>query len=214
MNTSSKTINIIIADDHTIFLQAITALLQTVQHIHIVATATNGQQVLSLLQQHSVDVVLTDINMPIMDGAELVKQIHLHHPHVATLALTMHNDGRIINTLLKNGALGYVLKETNKEELLTAILTVASGRTYYSQAVNTTLINHLATATTPTLVVSPRETEILQLIAAGYTQQQIAAALYISAHTVVFHKRNLLQKLRAKNTAELIKIATDTGLIK
>ncbi|MBL7911909.1 MAG: response regulator transcription factor [Bacteroidia bacterium] len=215
---SNKKIKIIIADDHKIFLEGLSSLLKDYPELEIIATVSNGQEVLDLLIENKADVVVTDINMPIMDGIKLTKELKKKHPNIKVLALTMHNEDRIITTIIKAGVTGYILKDTRKEELLTAIKTVFSGENYFSDEVKNSLneksISKKATSTNSSLIeLSDREQDILKLIAAGLTQQQIAEKIFISEHTVVFHKRKLFVKFDCKNTAELIKYAMDFGFV-
>ena len=215
---SSKKIKIIIADDHKIFLEGLSSLLKDYPELKIIATVSNGQEVLDLLIENKADVVVTDINMPIMDGIKLTKELKKKHPNVKVLALTMHNEDRIITTIIKAGVTGYILKDTRKEELLNAIKTVFTGENYFSDEVKNSLneksTSKKATSTNSSLIeLSDREQDILKLIAAGLTQQQIAEKIFISEHTVVFHKRKLFVKFDCKNTAELIKYAMDFGFV-
>ena len=218
MTIKQPIINIIIADDHKIFLEGLSSLLNDFKHINIVGTAINGDEVLQLLEKNTVDIVITDINMPGMDGMKLAKEIKKNYSQVKILALTMHNERSIISTMLKNGISGYVLKDTGKEELLNAIQTLSAGETFFSEEVKSTLMESVISgektkSSTSLIELSEREKEILKLIAEEYTQQQIADKLFISPHTVIFHRRKLLYKFDVKNTAGLIKAAMDKGLL-
>ena len=218
MTTQKKTINIVIVDDHKIFLEGLTALLNNINEIKVIATATNGNEMLKLLESNVVDIVITDINMPEMDGMKLSTEIKKRHPSVKILALSMHNEGNIISKMLKNGISGYILKDTGKEELLQAIEAVWRGETFFSEEVKTTLMESMIPGkksknSNSLYELSEREKEILKLIAHEFTQQQIADKLFISPHTVIFHRRKLLYKFDVKNTAGLIKAAMEKGLL-
>lgn len=218
MNLPKQTIKVIIADDHKIFLEGLSSLLKGFKEINVIATATNGEEVLTFLEKNIADIVITDINMPGMDGMKLAKEIKKKYPQVKILALTMHNESGIISNMMKNGITGYILKDTGKEELLNAIKTVASGETFYSDEVKTTLMESMMSGkkSKPTSGIpelSEREIEILKLIASEHTQEQIADKLFISPHTVIFHRRKLLAKFDVKNTAGLIKSAMDKGFL-
>lgn len=213
-----KQIKVIIADDHKIFLEGLASLFKEFKDINVLATAANGEEVLRLMEQKRADVVITDINMPGMDGLKLTKEIKKLYPETKVLALTMHNESNMISTMLKNGITGYILKDSGKEDLLNAVKTVANGETFFSEEVKLTLMEGMMpgkktkqTGSIPEL--SEREMEILKLIAAEFTQQQIADKLFISPHTVIFHRRKLLHKFDVKNTAGLIKSAMDKGLL-
>lgn len=214
-----KKIDLLIVDDHKIFIEGLSSLLSTFSDINIVGTAHNGNETIFLLEHTIVDVVITDINMPGMDGLTLTNEIKKRHPQIKVLALTMLNESKTILAMIKSGVTGYILKDTGKEELLTAIRTVACGDTFFSEEVNNTLKKNVAAdkktspgnSTMPEL--SSREIEVLKLIAAEFTQQQIADKLFISPHTVIFHRRKLFYKLNVKNTAGLIKTAMENGLL-
>ncbi|TAL60154.1 MAG: response regulator transcription factor [Bacteroidetes bacterium] len=211
-------INIVIADDHKMFLDGLSSLLNGFVHIKIMGDAANGDEVLKLLDKHTVDIVITDISMPGMDGMKLTKEIRKNYPHIKILALSMHNQGSITSTMLKNGISGYVLKDAGKEELLNAIKALSAGGTYFSEEVKSALMESMISGKKTTsgnslIELSERETEVLKLIAEEYTQQQIADKLFISPHTVIFHRRKLLFKFDAKNTAGLIKAAMENGFL-
>lgn len=215
---SSKKINIVIADDHKIFLEGLTALLQNDEGINVIAAVVNGQEVLDVLKAKQADVVLTDVDMPVMDGMKLTKELKKNYPEIKVLALTMHNEGRIISSLLKAGVTGYILKDSGKDELLNAIKTVSRGENYFSEEVKTNLMESMipgkkATGSSSLIELSERETEVLKLIAKELTQIQIAEKLFISEHTVIFHKRKLFAKFDVKNTAGLIKCAAEQGFL-
>ncbi len=219
MNDQGMPINIIIADDHKIFLDGLCSLLKEFDEIKIVGTATNGDEVLQLLEMNSVDIVISDINMPGMDGIKLSKEIKKKYPQIKIIILTMLNDGNIIATMLKNGIAGYILKDTGKDELLFALTTVARGESFFSKEVHSTLVTSMmpdikSKSNNILVELSERELEILKLIAEENTQQEIADKLFISPHTVIFHRRKLLYKFNVKNTAGLIKAAMDKGFLK
>lgn len=215
---TNKKIDIIIADDHRIFLEGLTALLQNSEELCIIASVSNGQEVLDVLKVKQADVVLTDIDMPIMDGMKLTKELKKSYPRIKILALTMHNEGRIISSLLKAGVTGYILKDTGKTELLNAIATVSRGENYFSEEVKTNLMESMipgkkSGGSSSLIELSERENEVLKLIALELTQGEIAERLFISEHTVIFHKRKLFMKFNVKNTAGLIKSAMEQGFL-
>jgi two-component system nitrate/nitrite response regulator NarL len=213
-------IRIIIADDHRMFLDGLAALLAGVENFNVVGEAGNGVEVLTLLETVETDLVIADISMPEMDGMELAKQLKTNHPEVKVLALSMHNESSIISSMMKNGISGYVLKDVGKEELLQAVNTIYNGETWFSEEVKSTMMESLMKGrpadNTPSHFkpkLSERETEILQLIAQGKTQNEIAETLFISHHTVIFHRRKLLRKFDAANIAELVKEAGKRGCL-
>ena len=218
MIDSNEIIRLIIVDDHKLFLDGLTSLLNQSKEIKLVGTANNGNDALQLLENKEADLVITDISMPEMDGMKLAKEIRIKYPNIKILALTMHNEGNMISNMLRSGITGYILKDVGKEELLNAIKTVWSGETYFSEEVKTSLMQNrdAIKQTVPIddeLNLSGRELEILKLIALEYKQQEIADKLFISPHTVIFHRRKLLYKFDVKNSAGLIRAAMEKGFL-
>ncbi|UOB18531.1 response regulator transcription factor [Abyssalbus ytuae] len=212
---TKKKINLIIADDHQIFLDGLVALIKDVKDINIVGTALNGRSVLNLLKKYTVDIVLLDINMPEMDGIELNKIIKKEHPEIKTLVLTTHNYPDKIVHFAKDNANGYLLKNVGKIELLTAIYSVINNENYFSEEMKKKYMNSVFNKnnTTDEAPLSEREKEIIKLIMKEYTTQEIAEKLYISQHTVNTHRKNILTKLNIKNVAGLAVYAIKNGII-
>jgi two-component system, NarL family, nitrate/nitrite response regulator NarL len=213
-NPSSIMINILIADDHEIFIQALVSLLDDSGEIHVLATASNGQSALRLVEEHSdVDVLVLDISMPVMDGVEALTELRRRNCAIPVLMLTQESSGGTIARATKAGAAGYVLKTAGRDEFMTAIRTVASGGQYMSEEAKTSLIVRLSGRKTPGegIPLSPREHEVLKLVAAGKTTNEIGEALFISPFTAETHRRNLLKKLHIKNTAGLVRYAIEHG---
>ncbi len=209
-------IRVLIADDHQMFVDGLKSLLVEEKEMHVVGEAKNGYEVLEICDQEPVDIVIMDINMPLMDGIQTSRKLSKKHPSVKILGLSMYNDRDYISDILKAGALGYVLKNTGKESLLTAIATLQSGSSYLSEEVSKTLLsgfmkNHSAEQMIEKL--SDREREVLDCIASGLTTYEIADKLFISKNTVETHRKNLLYKLKARNTAELVNNAYKQRLI-
>lgn len=211
-----KTINLLLADDHMIIRDGIKLMLKKNTEFNILYEASNGKEVISYLHANpdAVDVVLLDINMPEMNGIETAQYITENFKGLNILALTMHAEETYITSMLKAGALGYILKESGTNELVSAIKAVASGQKYYSNEVSVTMINSLMNDDKPkTSVLSNRETEVLGHIAMGSTNKQVGELLFISGRTVETHRRNILDKLDLKNTAELIRYAIENNLV-
>jgi DNA-binding NarL/FixJ family response regulator len=211
-----KKIKILLADDHGIIRDGIKLMLNKSPELEIVAEANNGQEVIDYLAKNakSIDVILMDINMPVMNGIEATQKISEIYSDINILALTMHIEETYISNMLKAGALGYILKESNKEELIDAIKSIASGKKYYSNEVSVTLINSLMSDDKDKdKELSEREIEILSFIASGNTNREIGEKLFISGRTVETHRRNILNKLEVKNTAEMIKYAIQNKLV-
>ena len=197
-------INILIADDHQMFIDGLKAMLEDVPGILVVGEAMNGRQAINFCETQAVDIVIMDISMPVMDGIEATKRLLKSHQNIKILGLSMFDDRNYISDMLKAGAKGYILKNTGKSDLLDALHTLQSGETYLGKEVQQTLLNSFMKTQTPTEKLSKREIEVLECIATGQTTQEIADHLFISKNTVETHRKNLLFKLQAKNTAELV----------
>lgn len=211
-----ETIKLLLADDHLMIRDGIKLMLKKSLGMEIVAEASNGAEVITYLEKYAskIDIVLMDINMPIMSGIEATQIITDKFKNIKVLALTMHAEGTYITNMLKAGALGYVLKESGTNELITAINTVARGQKYYSNEVSVTLINSLISDDKPKdSQLSERELEVLAHIATGETNKKIGDKLCISGRTVETHRRNILEKLAVKNTAEMIRYAIENKIV-
>jgi DNA-binding NarL/FixJ family response regulator len=209
-------IRVLIADDHQMFIDGLRSLLEGSEDICVVGEACNGQQAVDLCGRQQVDIVIMDINMPEMDGIQATKEILKKHPNIKILGLSMYSDRQYIADILKAGALGYILKNTGKETLINAIHTLQSGGNFLGDEVTRTLLNSFIKNPGAGQVVeklSDREKEVLECIATGLTTHEIADQLFISKNTVETHRKNLLYKLKARNTAELVNNAYRQRLI-
>ena len=217
-------LNVYIADDHQLFIEGIKALLRDVESIKIIGEAENGEVLLRLMERTPCDVVLMDINMPVLGGMDTTRRLREKYPDVKVLALTMFDDTLHISEMIKAGASGYLLKNAGKEELVNAITRVARGEKYVSNEVSVKIIEKMFTGD-PAAVATPqpgpvrkaeltrRELEIIRLIAKEHTNNEIAAILNNSPMTIITHRKNLLRKIGVKNTAGLIKYAMNHGLL-
>jgi DNA-binding NarL/FixJ family response regulator len=209
-------IKILIADDHQMFIDGLRSLLEDSADINVVGEARNGFEVLARCDQLEVDIVIMDINMPEMDGIQATRELLKKHPSIKILGLSMYNDREYISDILKAGALGYILKNTGKESLLNAIRSLQSGTNYLGEEVSKTLLNSFMKNRHVSQLIeklSGREKEVLECIATGRTTHEIAEQLFISKNTVETHRKNLLYKLKARNTAELVNNAYKQRLI-
>lgn len=202
-------IRLVIADDHSMFLEGLKMLIEKEDHIDIVGTAKDGLGVLDCLKSTPVDVVITDLSMPNMDGMALNKNIKKKYPKTKTIVVSTLSDSDMIMQLIKNDVDGYMLKNADPKELFLAISTVFEGEKYFSPEVKdkfmTTMFSEKKKSQVP--ILTKREKEIIRLITAEYTTSEIATQLHISDHTVNSHRKNLLSKLEVKNTAGLVKYA-------
>lgn len=215
-NNQTDMIKLLIADDHQVLIQGLVELLSGFDHIDVTHTANNGQQVMHILKENEIDVILLDINMPIMNGLDTCKKVKEKYPDIKVLALTTLDKGSFIQQMLKNGASGYLLKNTCQDELLTAIETVYKGETFINDQTNKILLNSLMNKNSnasfiPTL--TRREKEVLDLIAKEMTTKEVSEELHISLNTVETHRRNLIQKFNVRNSVGLIREAIQKGLV-
>jgi two-component system, NarL family, response regulator NreC len=211
-------VRILLADDHTILRDGIRALLDDEPDMVVVGEAEDGRTAVRLACQLKPDVVIMDIAMPLLNGLEATRQIKHDCPQVKVLILTMHENEEYIRQVLASGAMGYILKDAAARELLDAIHTVQRGEAVLSPAITRLVIeNYLRWGDlqkdNPSNGLSPREREVLQLIAEGYSNKQIAEILCISIKTVQAHRMRLMSKLDLHDRADLIKYAIQRKII-
>jgi len=210
-------IKVLLADDHRIFREGLRALLEKERGIEVVGEAENGRTAIRLAKQLKPDVVLMDISMPDLNGIEATRQITTRTPDTRVIALSIHSDRRFVTGMLKAGAAGYLLKDCALEDLVRAIRTVAAGETYLSPAVAGNVVEaYLAqasaagpSASTP---LTPRQREVLQLLAEGWSTKQMAARLHVSVKTIETHRKQIMDELDIHSVAELTKFAVREGL--
>lgn len=195
---------VFITDDHYMVVEGIRSLLQNEKDIEWMGHASNAASCLAFLQQQLPDIILMDINLPDMSGIDLCKEVRLKYPSAFIIGLSTFNQQSFIQKMMDNGASGYVLKNATQEELMEAIATVASGKIFLSDEAALSLRKNNDTEAP---VLTRREKEVIELIAEGMTNNEIAQKLFISVSTVDTHRKNILLKLNAKNTAELVKLA-------
>lgn len=205
---------IVVVDDHPIVLEGLTKMLDKEKGLDVTGSFSNGKDLLGFLENHHVDIVLLDISLPDINGIDLCREIKNKTPQTIVLAFSNHNERSTIMNMLHSGASGYLLKSTSPREIVTAIYEVLNAGLIFSQE-----IQQIIAATEPAVTsgqeirLTNREKEILKMIASGDTTQQIAKKLFLSKFTVENHRKNILQKLRVKNVAELIAAASRQGWI-
>lgn len=205
---------ILIADDHEMFRDGLASLLESTNQWEIAKKVSNGLEVLKALQKEHFHVILLDINMPEMNGIETVEIVRQKYPKVKVLMLSMFNDMKNIQKVIKAGAHGYLLKDSSKKELVEGITTVLEGGTFFVDEVKEVLIHGLRTNHALLEVkLTEREKDILNLICQELTTQQIAQRLEVSTHTVETYRKNLLAKTGAKNSVGLLKFAMENKLM-
>jgi len=212
-------INVLVVDDHKIVRDGILSLLQDEPDIFVISQAENGKDALEKIPKVSPHLVLIDISMPVMNGIDCAREITKKYPEIKVLALTMLNELEHIKNMLSAGAMGYLLKNSGKEELVTAIKTVIAGQNYFSTEVKDMIMMEMVKKkSSPGKIIgekvplTSRELDVLELILKEFTNQEIAAKLFISVRTVDAHRRNLLEKTGARNTAGLVKFALENHL--
>ena len=206
-------IRLLLVDDHHIVLDGIKALLDEVEGFDCVATADNGQKALDMLNVFDVDVVLMDIDMPVMNGMEATKRIKKEYPKVRVISLTQHSERGMVQKLLDCGSDGYLLKNIAQDELTTAIRRVYNGENVFSSEVTMRLAGKAVekNASGIDVELTEREIEILSLISEGLSSKQVGEKLFISPRTVDTHRTNLMNKLDIHNIAGLIRFALKNG---
>jgi len=211
-------INLILADDHHLIIDGITRLLEDEVEINIVATCSNGKDVLEILPKINVDVLLLDLDMPIMNGLQCAETVKLKYPHVKIAILTMHQEKALIQKFIEFGVNGYFLKTIQKDELLHAIKTIAVGGDYFPSDVTKALLQKQTITAdvnqSPLLnELTKREIEIIRLVAQGFSNNDIGKKLFISPRTVDTHRTNIMRKLDLHNVAEIVRFAFQNKLI-
>lgn len=209
-------IRIVITDDHQIVIDGLKALLATEITIQIVGEATNGADLIQNGIQTSPDLILMDIAMPVMDGIEASRILKKEYPAIKILVLTMYAEQKHIKDMLKIGVEGYILKDSGKEEFLTAIHALMEGETYFDKRVSTVIMNSFQPQKKPQNTYTPltdREKEIVKLVAEGKSTAEIASIIHLSSLTVETHRKNIYTKLGMNKIAGLVKYAIDEGLI-
>lgn len=197
-------VKLFIVDDHYMVIEGIRSLIQHAPHIEWLGHAMKAESCLSFLKLQQPDVILMDINLPDTDGIRLCKMVKEQYPSIFILGLSTFSQSSFIQRMMESGASGYLLKNASEQEILEAIDTVMHGKEYLSE--DTSVILQKA-STRPVPMVTRRELQVLELIAEGLTNNEIAEKIFVSVTTVETHRKNLLLKFGARNVAELVKLA-------
>ncbi|APA93699.1 response regulator transcription factor [Myroides odoratimimus] len=206
-------INIIIADDHLMFLEGLNTILLDMEEVKQVHLATEGTQVLRLLEQFDIQLVITDLNMPKMDGIELLTKVKKDQSSIKVLVLSMLDNPRVVHKVIKKGADGFVPKFTNKEELQLAVRELLNNKQYFSEVIKQRYMESVFDKKKyQDIELTQREKEVLALLAEEMTSKEISEKLFISVNTVETHRKNILLKTGSKTTTGAVKFAIETGL--
>lgn len=210
---AEKIIKIFIVDDHPMVIEGLSSLINNLNGTEVCGFALNGKDALKWIRAKLPDIVLLDINLPDINGVDLCKKIRQLFAEIKILGISTYSERSYISRMIENGASGYLIKNASHQEIASAIKTVMDGKIYMNQAMQhlTAPLSVYPNETLPEL--TKREKEILEYIADGYTNNKIAEKLFISASTVDTHRKNMLIKLNVNNTAALIKVAVQKGLI-
>ncbi len=209
--------NLIIVDDHKMFLDGLASIINGHKDLHIIFTAHNGETVIKYLentQGKDIDLIITDINMPDVSGVEINEFVKSRYPHIKTLVVSMLQDTKFVHKLTEDQVDGYVPKNAEKAELLKAIKTILNGEKYFSESIKQAYLQSMFKKEEDIIAsLTDREKEVLTLIAQEYTTNEIAEQLFLSKHTIEGYRKNLISKLNVRNLAGLTKYAIKLGLI-
>ena len=218
LQLSTKPIRVLLADDHTLVRAGIRALLEKLPGFEVAGEASDGREVIVLIETHQPDVVLMDISMPGLNGLQALARITRDFPRVRVIILSMHPNDEYVMQALKSGASGYLLKRAATAELPAALNSVVGGEIYLSLEIATRFLKkfplqQIARSTSPLEQLTPRQREILQLLAEGQTTKAIASILKINGKTVEYHRAKLMAGLKIFDIPGLVRFAMRTGLV-
>jgi two-component system response regulator NreC len=209
-----KRIRILLADDHAVVRQGFKMILSAQPDMEIVGEAGNGREAVELAEQLHPDIVVMDVAMPELNGIEATRRLSASVPHSRVVALSMHKDSVYVREILRAGARGYLLKDSPAPDLLAAVRAVASGEGFLSPAVSDAVLNdYRRHVTNPVDLLSSREREVLQMLAEGKTNKEIAVILNLSVYTVDAHRGRIMEKLNLHSINELVRFAVRNGMI-
>ncbi len=218
MKESNIIIKVVIADDHEIFRDGLKLMIESANNIQLIGEAANGVELVNLVEKNNPDIVVTDIKMPQMDGVEATKIIREQYPHIEVIALSMFDDEQLILEILEAGAIGYLLKNSDKTEVIDAINMAYKHQSYYCKQTSAKLAKLIAYSKLVNQKkqkeseFSEREKEIIKLICAEYTNKEIGEKLFLSTRTVEGYRMKILEKMDAKNIVGIVIEAIRLGI--
>jgi DNA-binding NarL/FixJ family response regulator len=210
---SDRRIKVVLVDDHHIVLDGLESLLQQEPEFQVLASLHSGEEVLDLLKTQQPQILLTDFSLPGISGIDFVRQVKRLYPHVKIIVLSMHDEGHIIKSVLKEGVEGYLLKNIQHSELKSAIRHVAQGLPYVSPEVTRLLMDEMNKPKDEPELLTDRELDVLRLIAKEFSNKEIADKLFISERTVETHRKNIFRKTKTSSLVGLIKFAYDHKMV-
>jgi len=209
-----KRIRILLVDDHAVVRQGFRMILSAQSDLEIVGEAGNGREAVELAATLRPDVVVMDVAMPELNGIEATRRLTADNPHIRVVALSMHKDSVYVREILRAGARGYLLKDSVADDLVAAVRAVAAGEGYLSPAIsNAVLDDYRKHVTNPIDLLTSREREVLQMLAEGQANKEIAVTLNLSVYTVDAHRGRIMEKLNVHSINELVRFAVRNGLI-
>jgi len=220
MNQKTK---IVLADDHQILIDGLLTMLENEDQFEVIAQARNGKEALDFVERLAPDLIMMDLDMPVMNGMVAAKSIKHRFPKTMVIILSLHAEKSVIKHMIQIGVDGYLIKNSDKTEVIKALESVAAGKKYFSSDVtlaltsfsenSTSLVSSSSLLQEKLSVLSERETEVLKLIAQGFTNKEIGAQINLSHRTVDVHRSNLMRKLEISKVTGLVRFALKTGLI-
>lgn len=214
MTTTQKRLRILLADDHAVVRQGFGRILAAQSDLEVIGEAGNGREAVALAEELKPDVVVMDVSMPELNGVEATRRLTKAAPRTRVLALSMHKDSVYVREILRAGAQGFLLKDASDQDLLAAVRAVGQGQGYISPSVSEAVLSdYRKHVSDPIDLLTSREREVLQLIAEGKTNKEIASTLNLSVYTVDAHRGRIMEKLNLHSTGEIVRFAMRNGLI-
>jgi|TARA_B110000967_G_scaffold182760_1_gene200937 DNA-binding NarL/FixJ family response regulator len=211
--TQTKKIKIVLVDDHKLLREGLRNIIEQKTNMFIIGEASDGREAIKMCSKLLPDVLVMDVAMPGLNGIEAAKQIHKNHPEIKIIGLSMHSGRQFIQGMFKAGAFGYLLKDGDADELITAITTVVEHKKYLSKDINQDFLSTLRKGDNiEKAPLSSREKEVLQLIAEGNSSKKIGEILFLSSKTIDVHRNNIMKKTDLHTISELTKYAIQRGL--
>ena len=207
-------LRVLLADDHALVRAGMRALLAELPGIEVVAESGDGREALRLVRERKPDIALLDISMPELNGLEVVGRIARDHPNTRAIILSMHGDDESVRRALVAGAAGYLLKNSDRRELELALRAVARGDTWLSPSLTKRVVATYTQGASPDAVLTPRQREVLQLVAEGHSNKEIASRLNVALKTVETHRTELMDRLGIRGVASLVRYAIQVGLVR